>query len=116
MEMEELLLEGMLTTDEIAKMMKSLSEKENENKTDNDMVNHPQHYKTGKYECIEVLKEILTHEQFVGFCKGNAIKYLWRTGKKEKDKTVEDLEKADFYLKAVIDFIKTHNGKERNKA
>lgn len=58
-------------------------------------VNHPSHYNQGKVECIEALESALTPEEFRGFCKGNALKYLWR----EKAKGgAQDLEKAKWYL------------------
>ena len=62
----------------------------------NDNVNHPTHYTSGKYECIEVMKDILTEEQMKGFCLGNALKYLWRAGK--KGDFIEDVNKAQWYL------------------
>lgn len=59
-----------------------------------DAVNHPPHY-TRHPAGIEVI-EITEHE---GFCLGNAIKYLLRAGVKGgKDKYVEDLEKAKWYV------------------
>jgi len=59
-----------------------------------DMVNHPPHYTDSPsgIECIQVTRHM-------NFNLGNAIKYLWRAGKKNKDKTIEDLEKAIFYIK-----------------
>jgi len=36
----------------------------------------------------------------MNFCIGNAIKYLWRAGK--KDATVQDLEKAKWYIEREI--------------
>jgi hypothetical protein len=60
-----------------------------------DMVNHPPHYRQGGIECIEAIKAALTDEEFRGYCKGNAIKYVWR----EKHKGGgQDLEKAAWYL------------------
>lgn len=46
----------------------------------------------GVVEPIELMQSILTHEEFKGFLKGNAIKYAFRAGRKagesaEKDKT-----------------------------
>lgn len=41
-----------------------------------DKVNHPDHYQGGKYECIEVMKDIFTPEMMKGFCIGNALKYI----------------------------------------
>ena len=77
---------------------------------EDDPVNHPSHYNTDKYECIEVLKEILTPEQYSGFCIGNTVKYIWRCGKKDPAKKLEDMEKALFYLdKAVESMEYTEN-------
>lgn len=60
-----------------------------------DMVNHPPHYNQGSVECIEAIKAALTEEEFRGYCKGNAIKYIWR----EKHKGgQESIEKANWYL------------------
>ena len=58
-------------------------------------VNHPDHYKTGKFECIEVMKEIFGEEKVKDFCKLNAFKYLWRSDRKNGN---EDLKKAKWYL------------------
>lgn len=48
-----------------------------------DNVNHPSHY-VGRngLEAVDVLKEFLTPEEFMGWCKGNALKYLLRAGRK----------------------------------
>ena len=64
-----------------------------------DNVNHPSHY-AGKVECIDVLKDIMTKEQFVGFCKGNIIKYLWRS---ERKNGTEDLKKAQWYMNKLVE-------------
>lgn len=61
-----------------------------------DNVNHPAHYETGPFECIELT------EQF-DFCVGNAIKYVWRHN--DKGKPVEDLSKALWYVQREIDRI-----------
>jgi len=42
------------------------------------------------------MKDILTDEQMTGFCLGNALKYLWRAGKKDDFK--EDINKDQWYL------------------
>ncbi len=70
--------------------------------TENDLVNHPSHYCDGGIETIDFIKAKLTENEFVGFCKGNAMKYISRAGKKNPDKIKEDLSKAVFYLNAVI--------------
>ena len=58
----------------------------------NDPVNHPSHYVSGrKYEPIEVIED-----WELGFCLGNAVKYISRAGR--KNDTLEDLKKARWYL------------------
>lgn len=61
----------------------------------NDKVNHPEHYTQGGIECIDAIQAALTPEEFRGFCKGNAIKYLWREALKGGG---EDLKKAKWYI------------------
>ena len=66
-------------------------------------VDHPAHYGGDTvYETIKVLEAWLTPEQFIGFCRGNAIKYLSRAGK--KGDCAEDLRKAGFYTDYERDF------------
>ena len=60
-----------------------------------DNVNNPPHYKQGKIECIEAIQSALTEEEFRGYCKGNAMKYIWR--ERHKGGT-ESIEKAAWYL------------------
>lgn len=72
----------------------------NSKDTKMEKVNHPDHYNQGDIECIDVLEEILTSEQFKGFLKGNALKYLWRENEKNK---VEDIKKLEWYLKKWIE-------------
>lgn len=57
---------------------------------------HPNHYNSGKYECIEVMREIFGKEAVKLFCAMNAFKYLWRYNKKNGE---EDVAKACNYLK-----------------
>ena len=59
-----------------------------------DPVNHPAHYTDGKYETIEFIER-----HGFSFHEGNAIKYISRAGKKDPKKTIEDLEKALWYIK-----------------
>ena len=60
-----------------------------------DNVNSPPHYKQGAIECIETIQSALTEEEFRGYCKGNAMKYIWR--ERHKGGT-ESIEKAAWYL------------------
>ena len=63
-----------------------------------DMVNEPPHYTQGGIECIDAIRAALTPEEFRGFCKGNALKYVWREKHKGGD---EDMKKAGWYLNKV---------------
>jgi len=58
-----------------------------------DQVNHPLHY-TSDPSGIEAI-QITRHRNFN---VGNAFKYLWRAGLKDESKTIQDLEKAMFYI------------------
>ena len=60
-----------------------------------EQVNHPEHYGGGN-NVYETIKVIDAWE--LGFSLGNTIKYISRAGKKNKDKELEDLKKAKFYL------------------
>ena len=62
-----------------------------------DNVNSPSHYTDGKIEVIDYIED-----KKLGFCLGNAIKYISRAGKKDKNKEAEDCKKAIWYLKRHI--------------
>ena len=60
-----------------------------------DMVNHPPHYQSDSgIECIDAIRAALGSAGFIAYCRGNAMKYVWR----EKVNAAEDLRKAAFYL------------------
>lgn len=64
----------------------------------NDNVNHPAHYTAhpSGIECITITEHM-------NFCRGNALKYLWRAGAKgESASELEDLKKARWYLEREI--------------
>ena len=66
---------------------------------------NPKHYKRGAIECIDAIQASLSKEQFKGYLKASAIKYLWRYEQKNKgnqDKIAEDLQKADWFLQRLI--------------
>lgn len=58
-----------------------------------DAVNHPSHYTDGNIEVIEYIED-----KKLGYCLGNAVKYISRAGKKDPAKEIEDLQKADWYI------------------
>lgn len=59
-----------------------------------DTIDHPPHYggADNPYEAIKVIEA-----WGLGFCLGNAIKYIARVGKKDGDE-ITDLKKARWYL------------------
>ena len=65
-----------------------------------DPVNQPSHYKQGNRETIEVIKDYMTDDEFVGYLKGNVIKYVGRF--KFKGNPLQDLKKASWYLNKLI--------------
>lgn len=60
-----------------------------------DPVNHPGHYTTGKIECIDFIVD-----QKLGYLEGQVVKYIVRA--RWKGAELEDLRKAEFYLKRAI--------------
>lgn len=66
----------------------------------NDAVHHPQHYTLPglTIESVDVIRAVLTPEEFKGWCKGNALKYSLRAGRKDPTKEVQDLAKAGVFL------------------
>lgn len=77
--------------EEITKLVESLDTKV-----------HPEHYTYSKYECIDVLRDILGEEGFKEFCRGNVFKYLWRYNHKNGK---EDLLKAKYYLEKLVEVL-----------
>ena len=67
-----------------------------------DPVNHPTHYNNhpSGIECLDVVRHM-------NFNLGNVVKYVWRAD--DKHKTIEDLEKAAFYLADEIERLKRIN-------
>jgi len=54
------------------------------------------HYREMKVQPWNVMESILTPEEFLGFIKGNIIKYSMRQGRKDGSK--DDAEKAIHYM------------------
>lgn len=65
----------------------------NISQSQNSPVDHPKHYMSHP-SGIEVI-EITRH---MNFNLGNVIKYILRAGHKDKNKIIEDLKKAQWYL------------------
>ena len=60
-----------------------------------DPVKHPPHYKALGIECIDMIHHVSTLEEFLGYCRGCALKYRFRAGR--KGDAVEDIAKAKQY-------------------
>ena len=67
-----------------------------------DMVNHPPHYNKGGVECIDAIMAATNHNK-EGYLQGNVMKYVWRYDYKGG---LEDLQKAEWYLKKLIEVYK----------
>ncbi len=61
------------------------------------------HYKDIAVEPWEVMEMVLTHEEFVGFLKGNIIKYSMRAGRKAG--ADHDDEKAAHYMQKLKEVL-----------
>jgi hypothetical protein len=70
-------------------------------------VNNPQHYggKDNPYEAIKIIEAL-----DLDFCLGNTLKYIARAGK--KDDTIQDLEKAAWYLNRKIQQLKSKQNEQ----
>lgn len=67
--------------------------------TGRDPVTNPSHYKG--IQPIDVMRNNFTRDEFRGFLKGNVLKYVMRYQDKGG---LDDLKKAEQYLKWLIDF------------
>ena len=72
-----------------------------------DNVNHPKHYNFGNYEVIDVIEDWK-----LDFHLGNAVKYIARAG--HKGDIIEDLKKADWYIRREIDQIERERREKEN--
>ncbi|ASR87132.1 nucleotide kinase [Mycobacterium phage Krypton555] len=78
--------------------------------TTKDAIN-PSHYKDGWSNGAEVID--ITEN--LNFNRGNAVKYIARAGAKDPDKTVEDLEKAQWYLQRELKRLKREADKPKGQ-
>ena len=70
-----------------------------------EQVNHPKHYNAGKIEAIDVIEDWK-----LNFSLGCVVKYLCRA--EYKNSTIEDLEKAAWYLNREIQRRKSENDED----
>ncbi len=64
---------------------------------------NPVHYCQGNVECIEALEACLEREQFVGYLRGQVVKYIWRLGL--KDAPAIDAAKAQWYCDKLVEVL-----------
>ena len=69
-----------------------------------DAINHPAYYTDGKIEVSDFIAD-----KNLNFFRGNVVKYVARAGKKNADKEIEDLKKAEWYLNREIDRLEWMN-------
>ena len=68
-----------------------------------DPVQKPVHYNQGMVECIDAIESSMSPEEFVGYLRGNAQKYLWRY--RMKGKPIQDLDKAIWYINYLREYL-----------
>ncbi len=68
-----------------------------------DMVDNQPHYNNGGIECIEAIEAMLSRDEYIGYLRGNALKYMWRF--RYKSKPFEDLRKARWYEERLMKFL-----------
>lgn len=73
-----------------------------------DQINKSEHYNVDPsgVECIEIV-------QHMNFCRGNAMKYIWRAGKKENE--IQDLKKARYYINKEIERLENRDNTNNNQ-
>lgn len=70
-----------------------------------------QHYKDMGIQPWAVMEAVLTPAEFIGFLKGNVIKYAMRQGKKDSD----DANKARHYALKLQEFVNEFNARSQGK-
>jgi len=63
----------------------------------------PKHYGAYGITPIQAMEDgIFSKDEYVGFCKGNILKYICRSGLKDGESAVNDYNKAKFYIEKLI--------------
>jgi len=92
--------------DSILYMTKPVKEKDDE-------VSRPAHYNRSGIEAIKAIPARMSEVEFLGYIKGNILKYLWRYGYKDNPK--KDIAKARWYLDLLYNQIVDLDQKELSK-
>ena len=79
-----------------------------------DHVHSPSHYTQGGIECWDAMKAIMSPEEFRGYLRGCAFKYLWRCRRKGGEAGgLEDVKKAREYLDKLIKEMENYETVDR---
>jgi hypothetical protein len=68
-----------------------------------DDINRPLHYTSGAIEVTDYIQDVLTAEEFEGFCKGVILQYVSRSRLKGG---VNDIKKAIWYANRLVAYMK----------
>lgn len=68
-----------------------------------EMINHPVHYNTGKFECIDEMIVLFGVEAVKDFCRCNAFKYRYRAGNKKGESAEKDMAKCEWYISKLME-------------
>ena len=79
-----------------------------------DLVNNPKHYMlfADGMESFDVIRKTLTPEEFIGFLKGNILKYRLRAGKKGDASIC--IAKSDWYAQKLTEFVESMKGDDND--
>ena len=85
-----------------------------ESKVKEDSVNNPKHYMlfADGMESFDVIRKTLTREEYIGFLKGNILKYRLRAGKKGEASTCID--KSDWYAQKLTESVESMKGDDND--
>ena len=92
---------------EVGNIMRKQAQEQSDHKQTMDMVNSPPHYNKNGIETIDAIRA-MTDDGYEYYLQGVIMKYLWRY--RYKGTPVEDLQKAEWYLKRLIEV--TQHAKE----
>ncbi len=80
----------------------------------NDPIRHPSHYTYGTIECWDAQLSMVGLTSFVDACRCQAVKYIWRAGRKHEATIAEDLRKAVEWLNKALKEIEARDNHERD--
>lgn len=94
-------------------ILKEFQKEETDVLENSDNIDNPQHYKLNglDIESIDVVRSVLGKEKFIGFCKGNILKYLIR---EENKNGLEDVKKAQKYIDWLVEEMEGKNERIAN--